>query len=61
MNPFLKISVQNQILQAENFVSVCNMDAKKDDNKISPEEAKALKQIEKAVAGYTKALAKIIK
>ncbi len=59
-NNYLKMQIQNQILAADNFVSICTMSALKDDGKIDSDEAKLLKKLEKLTDEYKKGLNKLI-
>ena len=59
-NNYLKTQIQNQILAADNFVSICTMSALKDDGKIDSDEAKLLKKLEKLTDEYKKGLNKLI-
>ena len=59
-NSYLKTQIQNQILSAGNFVSICKMSALKDDGIIDKEEEKLLKKLAKITDDYTKALDKLI-
>ncbi|MCR5356510.1 MAG: zinc-ribbon domain-containing protein [Lachnospiraceae bacterium] len=59
-NNYLKMQIQNQILAADNFVSICTMSALKNDGKIDSDEAKLLKKLEKLTDEYKKGLNKLI-
>ncbi|MCR5509165.1 MAG: hypothetical protein K6F34_10810, partial [Lachnospiraceae bacterium] len=59
-NNYLKMQINNQILSADNFISICTMSALKNDGKIDPDEAKILKKLQKLTEDYKKGLNKLI-
>lgn len=60
MNHFLTNEINNQILICNNFVTICTISAKKDDNKIDKNEKKILKKLDKINKKYIKELKKLI-
>ena len=59
-NVFLDLQIQNQIMQVDNFMKLCEHAAKKDDGKIDPGESKLLKAIAKESEKYIKELKKML-
>ena len=59
-NVFLDLQIQNQIMQVENFMKMCEHAAKKDDDKIDQHELKLLKTITKESDKYIKELKKLL-
>lgn len=61
MEDYILAHVMNMKALIRNFENACNQAALKDDRKITPEEAKALKRIHKAVERFNKDLEKAVK
>lgn len=61
MKAYILAHVMNMKSLAQNFEHACEQAALKDDRKITPEEAKALKRIHKAVERFTTDLNKAIR
>ena len=59
-NVFLDLQMQNQIMQVDNFMKLCEHAAKKDDGKVDPGESKLLKAIAKESEKYIKELKKLL-
>ena len=59
MNQFIKSQIINITTMAGAFKEACKLAAIKDDGKISPEEQKQLKRIEKATDKFIKELSAI--
>lgn len=59
MNPYIKMQIQNIVSMVETFEKSCVMAAMKDDGKINHDEAKTIKQINKASEQFLKELGKI--
>ncbi len=59
-NVFLDMQIQNQIMQVENFMKMCEHAAKKDDGKIDQHETKLLKTLAKESDKYIKELKKLL-
>lgn len=59
MNPYIKMQIQNIISMVETFEKSCVMAATQDDGTIDHDEAKAIKQINKASEHFLKELGKI--
>lgn len=60
MNTHIKLEITNAILVSQNFKTACRVDATKDDGKISKDEARILKKLEKCTDKYIKELNKIM-
>lgn len=60
MNSYIDAQCRSMIALINTFVHSCEMGAKKDDGIISPDEAKALKQIHKASEKFKSQITKII-
>lgn len=54
INPYMKVQIKNQILEAENFILLLKDAAKKDDGLIDSDEEKLIKKLEKATEKYVK-------
>ena len=61
MNPYIKAQIENMIQYTTTFKKACEMAALQDDKKIDKEEAKELRQINKAIETFQKELNKVIK
>jgi len=59
MNYFIEIQCKNMITSVEIFEKACDLAARKDDGKLSKEEAKILKHIHQAAKKFKKNLHKI--
>lgn len=59
MNIFIKSQIMNMTTMTKTFVDGCKMAALQDDGKTSKEEARQLKEIEKAAERFIKDLEKI--
>lgn len=55
-NPYIKISIANQIMVVDNFKRECELSAKKNDGIIDKEERKILKKLNKLGDKYSKEL-----
>ena len=58
-NVFLQTEIKNMELFAENFLQRCQAATIKDDGRIDPEEAKAMRKIHSATEKFLKQLSKI--
>ena len=59
MNVFIRQELLNMELMADGFLTRCRMAARKDDGTVSREEERQLRDIEKAVADFRRALEKV--
>lgn len=58
-NVFIKTEIKNMELFAENFLQRCQTATLKDDGKVDPEEAKAMRKTHAATEKFLKQLSKI--
>ena len=59
MNRFMQSQVNNALLSLRTLNQSIELAARQDDDKISKEEQKQIKQIRKAVSNFEKAISKI--
>ena len=59
MNDYIKAQIFNMVTMTKTFEQGCVMAATQDDGRISPDEAKALKKIQKATEKFRKELESI--
>lgn len=59
-NVYLDVQIQNQIMEVENFVKLCEHAAKKDDGQIDGAEAKMLKSLDKNSKKFIKSMKKLM-
>lgn len=59
-NPYIKVSIANQMMIVSNFKKECEISAKKNDGIIDNEERKFLKKINKYSEKYERKLKKLM-
>ena len=59
MNQFIKAQIYNITAMAKTFNESCKLSAKADDNKISKEEQRLLRKIDKITSRFIKELKKL--
>ena len=59
MNRYILMQCQNMITTVEIFEQACDLAARKDDGRISPEEEKTIKRIRTAAKAFKQELKKI--
>ncbi len=59
-NVYLDVQIQNQIMEVENFMKLCEHAAQKDDGRIDENESKILKSMEKNSNRFIKSMKKLL-
>ena len=60
INPYLKVTIKNEMLRADTFLKQCEAEAMKDDGVVTKEEQEIIKKLKKAMQEYVKSLEKIM-
>ena len=60
INPYLKVTIKNEMLRADTFLKLCEAAAMKDDGVVTKEEQEIIKKLKKAMQEYVKSLEKIM-
>ena len=60
LNPYLKVTIKNEIMRADTFLKQCRAAALKDDGVVTKEEQEVIKKLQKAMQDYVKTLEKIL-
>lgn len=59
-NVYLDVQIQNQIMEVENFMKLCEHAAKKDDGQIDESETRILKALDKDAKRFIKSMKRLM-